>query len=188
MIDTLTYNERTRIADNAAMIEGKSRIAELHALFETSANGVANNTIAAINYGRELGIHLQGIANAAQMTLSFFQTHCYDLPFDYTAAQRFIALSRRAPNKISNMQEAAPLMQAMLFTSELLPTPEHRTTQQISHAQPPFVIVCHALGAAWLKVEEAMRDKDEWDTDTRISIKKEIERFELRASELKAKL
>ena len=189
MTTDLTYSERSAIADHQADTERFRRIKQLFEKFGQGSQTIEKSTIAAVNIARDIGLELQGIAGSEQLGFSFFKTHCEDsLPFNFETAQRFVAVARKSPEKVTTMVEAAPVIQQVLFAANLLELPDKRDQPQISHDSTPVTFVFHTLGTAWERIENKMRDLPKWDDMTRESVRHEIERFEKKAVELKAKL
>jgi len=189
MTTDLTYTERSAIADHQADAERFRRIEQLFEKFGQGSQTIEKSTIAAVNIARDIGLELQGIAGSEQLGFSFFKTHCEaSLPFNFETAQRFVAIARRSPKKVTTMGEAAPVIQMMLFAANLLELPGRREGHQISRTPAPFAFISYTLGTAWERIENEMRDISKWDDVTRESVRHEIERFEKKAVELKAKL
>lgn len=98
-----------------------------------------DSTIASANLCREIGLHLQTACNHEQINLDFWKNNdCENqLGFSFEEAGKFIALTRKMPDKVKTIEQCAPFLQLIFNTGGMLELPE-RSEQQNSISAGPF--------------------------------------------------
>lgn len=185
----LTYPERASAMERAADVERLKRIAAQFEKFGARGEAIKRDTVAAVNLARGIGLELQGLAGAEQMSLGFFKEHCESqLPFGFDHVQRFISIARRSKEPVETIDQALPVMQQVYFAAEVLQLPERRDGPQAAHDLTPPTFFFNTLGTAFERIENRMRDLPKWDVETRESVREQVDRFIAKATELKGKL
>lgn len=135
----VTYEERSVQKFKQALAAEFKHIREKKTELKGSLVKMKDSTIASANLCREIGLHFQTACNHQHINLEFWKNNDCERQtgFTFIEANGFIALSKKMPNKVKTIQEAAPLMQMILITAGLLEFPQ-RDEQQNSVSVGPF--------------------------------------------------
>lgn len=168
---TEQYNAETlaaRLADDAAKYQS----------FRTETDAIQVHTLPAARLGREIGLSFQAYWLPARADLAeayFNQHYAPALGMSFPLFKWFIAISKKLPAQIEDMQDVLPSFQMMLFAGELLEEGQ-RTEPQVSHQITPFVFFRNQLSGLKADLERRLAESARWDHATRQSIKEEIHR------------
>lgn len=126
-----SYQERSVQKFKQALKAEFTLIKSKHKELKSRMEDMHDSTIDSANLCREIGLHLQTACNHEHINLEFWTNNDCErqLGFGYDAANGFISLARRMPDKVTKIEQAAPFIQLIFQTVGMLELPE-RIKQQ----------------------------------------------------------
>lgn len=105
----------------------KSKRKELKSRMED----MRDSTIDSANLCREIGLHLQTACNHEQINIEFWNNNDCErqLGFSFEEAAKYIALTRKMPDKVKTISECAPFLQLIFNAGGMLELPEREEMQ-----------------------------------------------------------
>lgn len=126
-----TYQERSVQKFKVALAAEFKLIKEKRKQLKDSLGEMRDSTIASANLCREIGLHLQTACNHEQINLVFWNNNdCgKQLGFSFEEAAKYIALTRKMPEKVKTLAQCAPFLQLIFNAGGMLELPEREEAQ-----------------------------------------------------------
>jgi hypothetical protein len=172
-----TYTERAVALRQQSSVATLKKINQDYEAFLKSTTAISDSTIASANKAREIGIELQALCQHELMSESFWNANCRDkTAFGFDAAKAFISTARKMPKPAKTLQDAAPFIQTMLITADLLPEPERTEVQHLSSINPVqrFFNEFSMMRQPWQKITRT-KPIEQWDS---LSLKRVVSETE----------
>lgn len=141
-----------------------SRIGIKHGLLGSHCDTIDSHTVEAANLAREIGIDLQAFFSRETIDHeSFAKIKQGALPFDFSAAQKYVAIARAMPQPAKTLAEVSKWIQPILAANGNLELPS-RTENQIAIQTPlieKFFLQLTLLTKPFKKLEQGL-PVEEW--------------------------
>lgn len=141
-----------------------SRIGVKHGLLGSHCDTIDSHTIKAANLAREIGIDLQALFSRETIDReSFAKLKQGALPFDFEAAQKYVAIARAMPQPAKTLAEVSKWIQPILAANGNLELPS-RTENQMAIQTPlieKFFLQLTLLTKPFKKLEQGL-PVEEW--------------------------